>query len=283
MSNHLSTDEKRALQLCELRILDELDRLAKKHNLRYFLTAGTLLGAVRHKGFIPWDDDIDVVMTTKDYKKLKKIAKTELSEGFFFQDDSTEKNYPFFFGKIRMDGTEVREKILDSFDIHKGVYLDIFPLDKCPRSPFFAKMLFKITWFFSSAIISKDNPSFLCGYEKSGARLAFNLTRRLPAGLLKALRRGARNLFGFFSGNKRLATLAGTHGYPRESYDSSWFDESVMLEFEGKEYPAPGEWHKLLTSMYGDYMTPPSEEGRRGHFIKSENDIITNKDQGDNI
>lgn len=273
MDHRLSNEEKRALQEAELVILDELDRLARKHGLRYFITAGTLLGAVRHKGFIPWDDDIDVVMTTKDYKKLAKLAKTELSEGFFFQDERSEKGYPFFFGKIRKDGTEVREKILDSFDIHKGQYVDIFPLDKCPESPFFAKLLFKLTWFFSSALISKNNPSFVCGYEKPIARVTFNLFRRLPAGLLKALRHGVRNIFSFFSSGKRLATLAGTHGYPRESYESEWFSESVMLEFEGKEYPAPKEWHALLTSMYGDYMTPPRESERAGHFVKENGDV----------
>ena len=72
MENNLSDNEKRALQESELVILDELDRLARKHGIKYFITAGTLLGAVRHKGFIPWDDDIDVVMSTKDYKKLAK-------------------------------------------------------------------------------------------------------------------------------------------------------------------------------------------------------------------
>ena len=271
MENNLSDNEKRALQESELVILDELDRLARKHGIKYFITAGTLLGAVRHKGFIPWDDDIDVVMSTKDYKKLAKLAKTELSEGFFFQDEQSEKSYPFFFGKIRRDGTEVREKILDPFDIHKGQYLDIFPLDKCPKNPFFANLMFKLVRFYNVAIVSKNNPAFTLGYTKKSARLAFRLVSHLPSGIIKWLRRFTVGFFGFFCSGKRLATIAGTHGYPKETYDASWFEDSVMLTFEGKEYPAPKHWHSLLSSMYGDYMTPPDESDRGGHFIKNDN------------
>lgn len=281
MDKHLSNDEKRALQLDELPILDELDRLAKKHGLQYFITAGTLLGAVRHGGFIPWDDDIDVVMTTKDYKKLAKLAKTELSEGFFFQDERSEKGYPFFFGKIRKDGAEVREEILDVFDIHKGRYIDIFPLSKCPKNPFLANLMFKLVRFYNVAIVSKNNPAFTLGYTKKAARLAFRLVSRLPSGFIKWLRRFTVGFFGIFCSGKRLATVAGNHGYPRETYDAKWFEESVMLTFEGKEYPAPKQWHSLLSSMYGDYMTPPDENDRDGHFIKDDNNTNNTYHQGE--
>ena len=80
MSDYLSPEEKRDLQLAELTVLAELKRLCEKHGLRYFLVAGTLLGAVRHRGFIPWDDDIDVAMPRKDFNKLARIAKKELSD-----------------------------------------------------------------------------------------------------------------------------------------------------------------------------------------------------------
>ena len=97
----MENTELRALQLDEVTVLDELDRICKKHGLRYYLTAGTLLGAVRHGGFIPWDDDIDVAMPREDYDRLYRICKTELRDGFFFQCEKTERLHTFFFAKIR--------------------------------------------------------------------------------------------------------------------------------------------------------------------------------------
>ena len=142
--SELSPDEKKALQLRELEILDFFADVCKRNGLRYFIIAGTLLGAVRHGGFIPWDDDIDVAMPRRDFNKFAKICKKELPDGYFFQSSKTEKEYPFFFAKLRRDGDTVNESILESHDIHKGCYIDVFPLDKCPRSARGRKMLFKL-------------------------------------------------------------------------------------------------------------------------------------------
>lgn len=270
MDNLLSPEEKRELQLSELEILAELDRLSASHGIRYFLTAGTLLGAVRHGGFIPWDDDIDVVMTRKDYKKLAKIAKTELSPGFFWQDERSDKHYPFAFGKIRLDGTEVCEEILAPVKIHKGRYVDVFPLDACPDKPSLARKMFKLCELYTAVRVAQENPSFHCGYEKRSARLAFSVLRIMPRPFIKCLRRATLAFFAIFSSGRTLATVFGSHGYPRESYSAEWFSESVPLSFEGRDYPAPRDYAALLTNMYGDYMTPPSDSDRTGHFIKGE-------------
>jgi len=264
--NALSPEEKRRLQTEELAILDELDRICSLHGLRYYLTAGTLLGAVRHGGFIPWDDDIDVAMPRDDYERLAELSKTELSDGFFYQSEKTEKNYPFFFAKIRKDGTEVNEPILEGVELHRGCYLDIFPLDKCPKSRFGARLFFKSVELFSCAIMSKISREFVCEYKKPLVKFGFNLVRLLPLSVLRALRRFTRAFYAIFSSGEVLCTVSGSHGYPRESYKAEWFDKSLPLSFEGKEYPAPSEWDKLLESMYGDYMTPPDEDSREGHF-----------------
>ena len=97
MEEQLSEKELADLKAKELDILVKFDRMCKENNLRYFITAGTLLGAVRHKGFIPWDDDIDVVMLRKDFKKLNGVCKKALPEGLFLQDKKNDKGYPFHF------------------------------------------------------------------------------------------------------------------------------------------------------------------------------------------
>ena len=267
--SELSPDEKKALQLRELEILDFFADVCKRNGLRYFIIAGTLLGAVRHGGFIPWDDDIDVAMPRRDFNKFAKICKKELPDGYFFQSSKTEKEYPFFFAKLRRDGAVVNESILESHDIHKGCYIDIFPLDKCPRSARGRKMLFKLVEIYSCALVAKANKDFTCEYQKGGARFLFAIAKRLPIRVVKALRGSTRALISAFCSGKTLATISGTHGYEKEYYESDWyFDGEKTLVFEGRECPAPPGYEKQLTHMYGDYMTPPDESKRGGHFNK---------------
>ena len=128
--------------------------------------------------------------------------------------------------------------------------------------------MFKLSGLYSAVIISKLSPDFECGYKKPLAKLIFSLMRLYPIRLLKWMRRFSRAVFSFLSGGKRLATVYGSHGFPRESYCAEWFDSSVELKFENGVYPAPIGYKDLLTNMYGDYMTPPSEDERHGHFEK---------------
>ncbi len=267
----LTLERRRRLQLEELTVLDEIKQICDRHGIRYYLTAGTLLGAVRHGGFIPWDDDADIAMPRRDFDRFAKICRTELSEGFFYQSEKTEKHYPFYFAKVRKDGTSVSERVLEGVDIHKGCYVDIFPLDKCPRSPRLGRLMFKLVEVCSCAIIAKESGDFVCQYEKRSARTLFALIKKLPRPIQRSLRNGIRKFFGLFTSGRRLATISGTHGHPRETYEREWFEKTVLLPFEGREYPAPHAYRELLTNMYGDYMTPPDESERVGHFEDSEN------------
>ena len=268
MSNLLSPEEKRAIQQGSLKALLEIKRLCELHGLKYYLTAGTLLGAVRHKGFIPWDDDIDVAMPRADYDKFAKIAKKGLDSDFFYQDERTDKNAPFAFAKVRLNGSEVKEELLLGAKMHNGCYADIFPLDRCPQSDRRAMRFFKLTNLAHCALISKINPSFVCEYTRGVARAAFAVARLMPRWALLLFRRAVRAYYTATSKKGKLCTVSGSYGYPRESYLEKWFYGSCVMSFEGESLPAPCGYDELLTNMYGDYMTPPPESERGGHFVK---------------
>lgn len=125
---------RKELWAVELDLLNEFDRVCKKHNIEYFADGGTLLGAVRHKGFIPWDDDIDLVMTRNNYIKLLKVAKNEFHHPYFLQTEQSDPTSIFGFAKLRNSETTMIETVYKNrnFKYNQGVWIDIFPLDKIP-------------------------------------------------------------------------------------------------------------------------------------------------------
>lgn len=259
-------NELRKLQLQEFEILCEFKRICEKHNLTYYITAGSLLGAVRHGGFIPWDDDIDVAMPIKDFKRFSKICRSELSDQYFFQDCKSDRFYPFRFAKIRKNGTIVLDPFLEKLNIHKGLYIDIFPLEKCPHNEIVAKLFFKSVEFTTYAVLAKFDKDFVCSYSKKIVRFAFCLSRKLPKGILVFIRELICSSVELICDKKILCTVSGVHGYPREAFRGEWFCKSVKLIFEGEEFNAPVGWRDFLQNMYGDYMTPPDKKDRYGHF-----------------
>lgn len=257
----------RAIQTQELEILVEFRRICEENKLKYYITAGTLLGAVRHKGFIPWDDDIDVAMPIRDYKKFARICRRTLSGSFFLQNTASDRQYPFYFCKIRKNSTFVNDPFLKNLAIHKGLYIDIFPLVKCPENERAARTYFKLVEFITYAIIAKYDREFVCGYGKRAVKLIFNLIKLLPKKVLVLFRNTICQTMEILCSGKRLCTVSGAHGYPREAYDSEWFSRTAQLVFEGEVFCAPSGWDELLTSMYGNYMTPPPADDCAGHFI----------------
>lgn len=261
------------LQKCqriELEILLELRRVCNQLGLQYFLTAGTLLGAVRHKGFIPWDDDIDIAMPRKDYERFVWEGPRLLNQGYIFQEYRTEPNFPYYFAKIRKKGTRVEEPILRAVSMEQGIYIDIFPLDVCPESEGTAKLLFKGVELLDCALLSRVSSEFVCGYQKKSVLLAWKLLRRLPNRMLFRFREWLRGALAFGASGTKLCTIGGHHGYPRETYETMWFQNIAEIQFEGYTFPAPSGWHELLKNMYGDYMALPPEEERICHFETAE-------------
>ncbi len=145
----------RKLQMTELEILKDFDKICKKYGLTYFLEGGTLLGALRHQGFIPWDDDIDLIMPRKDYQELLKLYRKGLLKGYFFQCIETDPNYWNFFGKFRKEGTIFVTEEEKDIDSHQGIFVDIFPIDLIEKESWRLKLADQIQPFIRSVLIRR--------------------------------------------------------------------------------------------------------------------------------
>ncbi len=146
----------KALQDVELGILKDFINICDTYNLKYVLAYGTCIGAIRHKGFIPWDDDIDVAMPRKDYEKLINIADEVMGDKYVLQTYNSEKNCGLIFGKIRKNGTIMSEVYSHHIDMHQGVWIDIFPYDNVPDDEIERKKIFQKIYIYKNLYIIKS-------------------------------------------------------------------------------------------------------------------------------
>ena len=261
----LSDTQRAAVQAYATSALCEFDRLCKANLINYTLGYGTLIGAIRHKGFIPWDDDIDVCVSRKDLLKLRSIANNELSKGFFYQSHTTDKHWFRLYDKIRVDGTVFREIAHENESIHQGVYIDIFPLDFIPDNNYLAKcqvVLYKI----SAAILSSK-------YISLRYRHGFN---KVLASILKVVFFPIRKKW-LYNLSERIATCvtSGTKMRNMESpynevFPKTAYEKYVDVDFEKYKFPAISCYDRWLRGVYGDYLQLPPENKRVSRHALSE-------------
>lgn len=134
------------VQIAIFKIMLEFERICRKHQIKYILDGGTLLGAIRHSGFIPWDDDADIAMLRVDYKKFCKVCKKELGSDFYLETKSSNKVYPYAFAKLRLNGTIYKESFLNGLNVHQGIWIDIFPIDKTTKLTFSIQRKLSLMW-----------------------------------------------------------------------------------------------------------------------------------------
>ena len=242
----------RAHQKALYLLLEEFDRVCKVLQIPYVLFAGTLLGAVRHEGFIPWDDDLDVMMFRKDYERLLREGDAILDKERFFLQKEFSEHWPMFFSKLRLNGTTCLEKYHPKDnDTHQGVYLDIFPCDNCRKTELGRKLQF----FSSKVVIAKALDKRGYDTDSKAKRLFMAACRCLPGkpflNLAKSGRQNSDYVHGF---------LAAAHGYQKSLFQRKWFEGEAYGTFEGGRYPIPGDYDALLKDLYGDYMRLPPEE-----------------------
>ena len=240
-------------QLALLQLIKEFDRVCGMLDIPYFLFAGSLLGAVRHKGFIPWDDDLDIIMMRPDYERFLQQAPEVFGEGFFLQKEFSE-HWPMFFSKLRLEGTTCLEKYIPKDPkLHRGVYMDIFPCDHAYGS----SLLRKLQFYASKVVIAKglDKEGYVTDSRAKKLFMAF--CRLLPMKPFRRLVKGPKKQGRFVH-----SFLGGASRYAKSVYPAACFEKRQPLPFENHEFSAPVQYDELLTILYGDYMTLPKEEDR---------------------
>ena len=254
----------------ELRILDELDRICKKNKLKYFLSGGSLIGAVRHHGFIPWDDDIDVGMPRSDYEKFIKCCKTDLKDDFYLDAFEVNTNKFHLYAKLKLKNTIFMENYATELSgVDHGIFIDIFPYDNIDemnskdhlKKDKFRHNITKLVYLKSGLT------NYLSEYRKSHKIIMFFVDVVLKICPRKLLLSMAKRKI---SANKNdnslyISNMTGGLSLEKETHKREEVFPAVRLEFEGKKYCCPKEYDKLLTKIYGDYMQLPPVEKRVTH------------------
>ena len=238
-----------------LELLKEFDRVCKNNNINYMLFAGSALGAVRHNGFIPWDDDLDIALLREDYDKLMKIDASQWNEAYYMQNEFS-NHWPLHFSKLRKNNTTCLEKYHPKDNqIHQGIYIDVFPIDNISDNKFIRRLQF----YASRIVVAKTK--FAQGYEtksllKKTVMFCCRILPLKPFYNLATMKKNknTKSVHSYFGGSIR---------YSKGIFSREWFAETVNMEFEDMVAPVSKCYHEMLSKQYGDYMTLPPEEDRK--------------------
>lgn len=235
-----------------LEIAVEVDKICRENGWKCSLYGGSVIGAVRHNGFIPWDHDIDMAMPRKDYDKFVKYMKKNPNEKIFFSNIKSEKRYPNSWGKVRLNGTVFQEpELVKLSELHKGVFIDLHPIDNIV--PCFLKFQVKLAMFWSC--VGKVKSGIYNGSIKK--KRIYKLFSWLPYSLINAFRNGAMKMFKHLP-TKNVYKVAhpnnGVYPIPRCT-----FEDLIEHQFEDKKFFIPKNYHEFLTKRYGNYMEIPPE------------------------
>ncbi len=248
-------NQTRELQRMLAEMLACVDRICRTHDISYMLFAGTALGAVRHGGFIPWDDDLDIIMLRPDYERFLAVAEGELDADTYYLQREFSRHWPMFFSKLRRNRTACLERYVPKDpETHQGIYIDIFPCDNLSD----CRMVRRLQFMASKVVIAKglDKRGYLTDSRRKKAFMY--ACRLLPGAPFRRLTqlRGA-------SGSQMVHCFLGAASrYEKSVFPRAWFLSTVDVDFEGGKYPVSASVDALLTALYGDYMTPTPEEER---------------------
>jgi lipopolysaccharide cholinephosphotransferase len=239
-------------QLRAVEAMKSVDAACQKHGIKYFLIAGSALGAVRHRGFIPWDDDIDLGMTLDQFGKFLAIAPSAIRPPYVWRHTSVDETFPTLTGRILLGDDEA--------------LITVFPLVKLSDNPLVRKLQWAVRKTVSAVWQRK------IGHRFRRPKKGFKGTPTVVLATLLSAFFTKRTLLSFLRRNERLCegrrvrrycNIYSKYSMEKESIRADWLEESVRLPFEDAAFPVMKEYDAYLTHLYGDYMTPPPEHQRR--------------------
>ena len=254
------------LKETELEILGEIERICIKYELSFFFIGGTLLGAVRHKGFIPWDDDLDICMTRDDFNKLKDVAADEFGDKYFLDYIDTNRDYHIPFAKVRKNNTTFGEKDLEGLDVHKGIFVDIFICD-------FVDGNSKRSYYKASFIqILADTVLLKKGLKNSADCNHPLLSKVFCIFSSHAILKFVDYLSSHLNGNKNnydhVICFNDLVRFEKIYFKVDDIFPLKKVEFEGRYFDGPNDSDKYLKAQFGDYMKLPPVEDRFNHSVE---------------
>ena len=271
--NDFGRQDLKEIQRSTLNLLKVFDCVCKRENIPYYIMGGTLLGAVRHKGFIPWDDDADVALFREDYRRLETVLIENPPAGTYWESVANPEHCPsnHFFGKLCLKETDIvdRNAVEGSVAHHFGI--DVFPLDVRPEGFWKCQKQRFLSYYYNHLC------PLLFGGSSNKYRFVKCLARRILAPLYESMDEVVKKFNRVVEcenseeGGCRIS-LCGRYGYYSESYLSEWFSHTVEFEFEDTVLPAAAGWNEILNKVYGkDWRVPRMDKVEHRHYsLKNE-------------
>lgn len=253
------SDSVRDVQEKILETMKYIDNLCRANGIEYYIMGGTALGAIRHGGFIPWDDDLDIFMTPSEYEKFKKAFENENSEKYVLQEWKTTPKY-LEYAKVRMNGTTfIEEQFKERTDMHHGIYVDIMILHKVPKS----KLAQKITYYESKFVTLYGLSQRNWRPKTKGQVLVLKMLKILPCKLMAKM--CYKRIYKFDSREKdfKYCYWITPAKFKNGLFDKSFFSQPIDIPFEDTLLLGSAKIKEYLEYRYGDYMKLPSEEARK--------------------
>lgn len=242
-----------------LDVMKYIDKICRENGITYFIMGGTALGAVRHGGFIPWDDDLDIFMTPDQYRRFKTVFEENKSDLFVIQEWRTSKRY-LEYAKVRMNGTTFIEEVFkDRKDIHQGIYVDIMILHKVPKNYFVQKLVYFESKFVTLYALSQRN----WRPKTKGQAVVLKLLKILPCKLMTEVAYHRIYKYDGMKNGFMYCYWITPAKFRNGLFDASFFSEPVDILFEDTMLLGSKKIKEYLNYRYGDYLKLPSEEARK--------------------
>lgn len=258
----LTLDEQKKVGLL---ILDEIERVSKALGIKYYLAYGTLLGAIRHNGYIPWDDDVDIWMLRADFDLFLSKFNEICSEDFKILSWYDNPDYPYFMPKVVYLKTEVRERWMKKRVRDLGIWVDVFCLNYISADIWKAGLKEEMYTLELSRRVAQFR--YMCFFSKLDIlRMVFrNRDKHVLKCIFKKPSDYTERIYSKMVGSHLGKTLIPIDRLLRGGavFQASWFDKIIYYKYEDREYPIPAKWDEILNVLYGDYMVPPPLKERK--------------------